>query len=89
MPPHCGLRIPGQRKIEDLLQTTEDSFQYESHKLVANHYYLLNIKLATLVIKYELRVVTKISSCRVNTTNRRGIKQLGGFFRFDFSFIFL
>ena len=25
----------------------------------------------------EIRVVTKISSCRVNTTNRRGIKRLG------------
>ena len=29
------------------------------------------------MIKYELRVVTKISSCQVNTTSRRGIKQLG------------
>ena len=25
----------------------------------------------------KFRVVTKISSCRVNTTSRRGIKQLG------------
>ena len=25
----------------------------------------------------SIRVVTKISSCRVNTTRRRGIKQLG------------
>ena len=28
-------------------------------------------------LEVGLRVVTKISSCRVNTTSRRGIKQLG------------
>ena len=31
------------------------------------------------------RVVTKISSCRVNTTSRQGIKQLG----VSFGFVFL
>ena len=31
------------------------------------------------------RVVTKISSCRVKTTNRRGIKRLG----ISFGFVFL
>ena len=29
--------------------------------------------------RYQVRVVTKISSCRVNTTSRRGIKQVGIF----------
>ena len=34
--------------------------------------------MATLIRTLELpRVVTKISSCRVNTTSRRGIKRLG------------
>ena len=34
----------------------------------------------TILSTDEYRVVTKISSCRVNTTSRRGIKQLGIFF---------
>ena len=28
-------------------------------------------------LKYSIRVVTKISSCRVNTTSRKGIKRPG------------
>ena len=45
-----------------------------------HNYALLNIR--TIVQNYTptpalIRVVTKISSCRVNTTSRRGIKQLG------------
>ena len=34
----------------------------------------------TILSTDDYRVVTKISSCRVNTTSRRGIKQLGIFF---------
>ena len=45
-----------------------------------HNYTLLNIR--TIVQNYTptpalIRVVTNISSCRVNTTSRRGIKQLG------------
>ena len=35
------------------------------------------------------RTVTKISSCQVNTTSRRGIKPARNFFWFYFSSIFL
>ena len=37
---------------------------------------------------YVLRVVTKISSCRVNTTSRRGNQTASDFFWFYFSSIF-
>ena len=42
----------------------------------------------TILSTDEYRVVAKISSCRVNTTSRRGIKQLGIFFFGPFFFCF-
>ena len=37
----------------------------------------LSLTIETQIFNYPIRVVTKISSCRVNTTSRLGIKQLG------------
>ena len=49
------------------------------HCLVSLFYYYLPLSLHVFwtFLKTLLRVVTKISSCRVNTTSRRGIKRLG------------
>ena len=43
-----------------------------------NIFYCLNVNLwIEYLDRNKSRVVTKISSCRVNTTSRRGIKWLG------------
>ena len=49
-----------------------DSAIHRINHYPADKYYRNNC-----VIKWIVRVVTKISSCRVNTTSRRGIKRLG------------
>ena len=72
---------------------TSSHFSNLSHKILLNfpiflfshpsilwncHIYNLTVLVCLLNEHYIInRVVTKISSCRVNTTSRRGIKRLG------------
>ena len=62
------------RVVTQLCQDLLFVYQKLNNPPVANEKQSHNSTQVTIIMS---RVVTKISSCRVNTTSRRGIKQLG------------